>query len=136
MGSHRLERRTAEHRAGRLVTGYRKPDTRGRQRSRQRERRRPARRQRAHVSRAVCRINYPYGANEVSCGATDSNPPYLMPDRLEPFERFDLPANSVRPIWLSLDIPAGTTPGVYRGTVDVSSEKGRATLRVAITVKV
>src|SRR5437762_9345842 len=56
MGSHRLERRTAEHRAGRLVTGYRKPDTRGRQRSRQRERRRPARRQRAHVSRATLRV--------------------------------------------------------------------------------
>ncbi len=79
--------------------------------------------------------NYPYGANEVSCGATDSNPPYLMPDRLEPFQRFDLPASSVRPIWLSLDIPAGTTPGMYRGTVDISSEKGRATLRVAITVQ-
>ncbi len=79
--------------------------------------------------------NYPYGANEVSCGATDSNPPYLMPDRLEPFQRFDLPASTVRPIWLSLDIPAGATPGVYRGTVDVSSEKGHATLRVAITVQ-
>src|SRR5258705_10976355 len=79
--------------------------------------------------------NYPYGANEVSCGATDSNPPYLMPDRLQALERFDLAANSVRPIWLSLDIPAGTTPGVYRGTVDVTSEKGRATLRVAITVQ-
>ncbi len=26
--------------------------------------------------------NYPYGANEVSCGVTDSNPPYLMPDLL------------------------------------------------------
>src|SRR5213078_3133758 len=48
--------------------------------------------------------NYPYSANAVSCGATDSNPPYLMPDRLEPAERFDLPANSVRPIWVSLDV--------------------------------
>jgi hypothetical protein len=79
--------------------------------------------------------NYPYDAHEVSCGVTDSNPPYLMPDRLEPFERFDLPANSVRPIWLSLDIPAGTAPGVYRGTIDVDSDKGRATLRAQIIVQ-
>src|SRR2546427_12067899 len=76
--------------------------------------------------------NYPYGANEVSCGATDSNPPYLMPDRLEAFQRFDLPGRSVRPIWLSLDIPAGTPAGLYRGTIEVSSEKGRVSLRTQI----
>jgi hypothetical protein len=34
--------------------------------------------------------NYPYDAHEVSCGVTDSNPPYLMPDRLEPFEARDV----------------------------------------------
>jgi len=81
--------------------------------------------------------NYPYGANEVSCGATDSNPPYLMPDRLESLQRFDLPGRSVRPIWLSLDLPAGTTPGVYRGTIAVSSENpGPPTaLRIQITVQ-
>ncbi|HEV8380233.1 MAG TPA: glycoside hydrolase domain-containing protein [Gemmatimonadales bacterium] len=79
--------------------------------------------------------NYPYNANEVSCGGTDSNPPYLMPDRLEPADRFDLPGNSVRPIWLSLDIPPGTPPGRYQGTVDVSSAQGRATLRTQITVQ-
>ena len=79
--------------------------------------------------------NYPYGANQVSCGATDSNPPYLMPDRLEPFQRFDLPASTARPIWVSLDIPAATPPGLYRGTIDVSSDKGRATLRTQITVQ-
>jgi hypothetical protein len=79
--------------------------------------------------------NYPYGANEVSCGVTDTNPPYLMPDRLEPFARFDLPGSSVRPIWVSLDIPAGTAPGRYQGVIDVSSEQGRATLRAQITVQ-
>jgi glycosyl hydrolase family 123 len=79
--------------------------------------------------------NYPYGANDVSCGATDSNPPYLMPDRLEPFDRFDLPPNSVRPIWVSVDIPALATPGVYRGTIEVSSENGHTTLQTQITVQ-
>src|ERR1051326_4367785 len=79
--------------------------------------------------------NYPYGATDVSCGVTDSNPPYLMPDRLEPFQRFDLPARSVRPIWLSVDISPRTPAGGYRGTITVSSEKGSATLRTQITVQ-
>jgi len=79
--------------------------------------------------------NYPYSATAVSCGATDSNPPYLMPDRLEPAERFDLPANSVRTIWVSLDIPPGTPTGRYQGTIDVSAAQGRATLRTQITVQ-
>jgi len=76
--------------------------------------------------------NYPYGASEVSCGATDTNQTYLMPDRLEPFERFDLPGRTVRPIWLSLDIPPGTEPGVYQGTIDVASENNRAPLQVKV----
>src|SRR5437763_5817684 len=58
-----------------------------------------------------------------------------MPDRLEPFQRFDLPASTVRPIWLSLDIPPGTPAGVYRGTIAVGFEKGSATLRTEITVQ-
>ncbi|PYR87395.1 MAG: hypothetical protein DMF84_31850 [Acidobacteria bacterium] len=56
--------------------------------------------------------NYPYGANEVSCGVTDSNPPYLMPDRLEPFQRFDLPASTVRPIWARGRVPRHDRSGV------------------------
>jgi len=79
--------------------------------------------------------NYPYGASEVSCGATDTNQTYLMPDRLEPFERFDLPGRTVRPIWLSLDIPPGTEPGVYQGTIDVASERGFAPLQVKVRVQ-
>ena len=93
---------------------------------------------RSHVHVYLVRYvvsNYPYGANVVSCGETDSNPPYLMPDRLEPLERFDLPATSTRPIWLSVDVPATTAPGIYRGTVVVSSEKGQTTLHTQITVQ-
>jgi glycosyl hydrolase family 123 len=79
--------------------------------------------------------NYPYGATDVSCGATDTNPTYLMPDRLEPLDRFDLPGKTVRPIWLSLDIPPDAKPGVYQGTLDVSSENSRAQLQVKIRVQ-
>ncbi len=79
--------------------------------------------------------NYPYGATDVSCGATDTNQTYLMPDRLEPLERVDLPGRSVRPIWLSLDIPATTRPGEYQGSIDVGSENGSASLQVKIRVQ-
>ena len=40
-----------------------------------------------------------------------------MPDRFEPFERFDLPGKTVRPVWLSLDVPADTEPGWYSGDI-------------------
>jgi hypothetical protein len=42
-----------------------------------------------------------------------------MPDRFEKFDRFDLPGKTVRPIWISLNIPAQTEAGTYRGTIQV-----------------
>ena len=79
--------------------------------------------------------NYPYGAKDASCDVTATNTAYLMPDRLEPLERFDLPGRTVRPIWISLDIPPGTEPGLYQGTIDVGSEKSRVSLQVKIRVQ-
>ena len=79
--------------------------------------------------------NYPYGAKDASCDVTATSTAYLMPDRFEPLERFDLPARTVRPIWLSLDIPPGTEAGLYRGTIDVSSDKSRVSLPVKIRVQ-
>jgi hypothetical protein len=79
--------------------------------------------------------NYPYGATDVSCDVPATNATYLMPDRFETFERFDLPGRTVRPIWLSLDIPPGTEPGIYQGTIDVSSERSRVSLQARIRVQ-
>jgi len=89
----------------------------------------------AYLARYVV-SNYPYGANEVSCGPTDSNPPYLMPDRLEPFQRFDLPGRSVRPIWLSLTFPPGRRPACIAARLQ-SAPKPRppAALRIQINVQ-
>ena len=55
-----------------------------------------------------------------------------MPDRFENFERFDLPGRTVRPVWLSVDVPADTEPGIYHGTVDVNTEKFHKSLQVNI----
>jgi hypothetical protein len=58
-----------------------------------------------------------------------------MPDRLEHFDRFDLPGRTVRPVWLSIDVPARADPGIYSGTVQVQSSRERVTLQVRIHVQ-
>jgi hypothetical protein len=79
--------------------------------------------------------NYPYGAKDVTCGASPYKNLYLMPDRFESFDRFDLPGRTLRPVWLSIDIPAGTDAGVYNGTVEVKSENYSANLNLKLTVQ-
>jgi Domain of unknown function (DUF4091)/Family of unknown function (DUF6067) len=73
--------------------------------------------------------NYPYGAKDVTCGASPYKDLYLMPDR------FQLPGKTTRPVWLSIDIPAGTSAGVYTGTVEVKSEKYSTTLNLKLNVQ-
>jgi tRNA U38,U39,U40 pseudouridine synthase TruA len=79
--------------------------------------------------------NYPYDASDVSCGEGPVDKAYLMPDRLESFDRFDLPGRTVRPVWLSIDIPSTAAPGIYNGTIEVKSEKGNAILNLRIKVQ-
>jgi len=79
--------------------------------------------------------NYPYDAREVTCGEGPVDKAYLMPDRLEAFERIDLPGRTVRPVWLTLDIPPGTATGLYNGTVEVKSDNHTAILNLKIKVQ-
>src|SRR5687767_5520956 len=79
--------------------------------------------------------NYPYDAREVTCGVGPDDKAYLMPDRLEAFERFDLPGRTVRPVWLSLDIPPGTAAGLYSGTVEIKSDNHSSVLNLKIKVQ-
>jgi hypothetical protein len=82
--------------------------------------------------------NYPYGAKDVTCGASPYSSLYLMPDRFEAMtgaDRFDLPGKTVRPVWVSVDIPAGTEAGMYTGTIEVRSEKDRSLLQVKLNVQ-
>jgi hypothetical protein len=78
--------------------------------------------------------NLPYGANNFGCGAP-LDTAWLMPDRFETFERFDLPGKTVRPIWIAFEIPRSTEPGNYSGTIEVISLKENVTLKVNITVQ-
>lgn len=79
--------------------------------------------------------NYPYDAKEVTCGEGPVDKAYLMPDLLESFERFDLPCKTVRSVWLSVDIPQSAFAGVYKGTVEVMSQKENKTLNIEIKVQ-
>ncbi len=83
--------------------------------------------------------NYPYGAKDATCGESTYKNLYLMPDRFEPLtvfnDRFELPGRTIRPVWVSVDVPASTTPGIYRGTIVIGSEKESANLYFTIKVQ-
>src|SRR5688572_4179269 len=79
--------------------------------------------------------NYPYGSKEAICGTSPYNDGYLMPDRFEAFERFDLPGKSARPVWVSINVPSNAVAGTYKGRIDVLSEKNKQSLEVTIKVQ-
>jgi hypothetical protein len=79
--------------------------------------------------------NYPYGARDVVCGTSPYKNGYLMPDRFEKFNRFDVPGKTIRPVWIALNIPASAQPGIYKGTIEVQSSKQTKTLHVTIHVQ-
>lgn len=79
--------------------------------------------------------NYPYDARDVSCGEGFTNKAWLLPDRLESFDRFDLPGQTVRPLWFSIEIPADATPGDYYGEVEVKSDKQTSILKLKLRVQ-
>jgi hypothetical protein len=89
----------------------------------------------------VCYVvaNYPYGARNAVCGETPYKNGFLMPDRFVPMaigiDRFDVPARSVRPVWVSCNIPADAQAGTYTGTIEVLSQNGNAVLNVKIKVQ-
>src|SRR5882672_6652070 len=87
-----------------------------------------------HLVRYVL-SNYPYGSSKATCDVAASDTAYLMPDRFEMFDRFDLPGKTVRPVWLSLNIPEGAVPGNYNGTLEVKTAKQEMTLQLKIKVQ-
>ena len=79
--------------------------------------------------------NYPYGSKEAVCGSSPYTSGYLMPDRFEAFDRFDLPGKSARPVWVSINVPSDAAAGTYKGVINVMSEKNNRPLNVTIKVQ-
>lgn len=71
------------------------------------------------------------------CGYHDPAiyPPHLVPDMLDDIEVFDIKARSVRPVWITVSIPADAPAGEYASTVKVYA-KGRQlrTFDIGLTV--
>jgi len=71
----------------------------------------------------VCYVlsNYPYNANDASCGGGPVDQAYLLPDRFAPLtgaaDRFDVPGKTVRPVWLSINVPPNAEAGIYIGKI-------------------
>ena len=82
--------------------------------------------------------NYPYNAHDASCGGGPADKAYLLPDRFAPLAegaRFDVPGRTVRPVWLSINIPIDADPGTYSGVIQMQSQSGRADLKIKIRVQ-
>ncbi len=59
----------------------------------------------------------------------------LVPDVLDTGDRIDVPRETTRPVWLSLDVPCDVPVGRYRGSVKVTSEGGETT-DVSVVIEV
>lgn len=89
---------------------------------------------RAHLVRYVI-ANYPYGSKEGSCGDSPFKDGFLLPDRFEPFDRFDLPGKTARPVWVTIDIPAGSRPGHYKGKIEMLGKGFETSLPLDLEVQ-
>ncbi len=68
--------------------------------------------------------NLPYGSTAGDCGKADLSEIYLLPDVLEAVRSYDLGGKSVRPVWLSVDVPSDAKPGLYTSTVELKFQGG------------
>lgn len=59
----------------------------------------------------------------------------LMADMLDDIERFDIAAQTTRPVWVTLDIPEEAEPGTYTSTLTISHNGwGKAKLLIEVEV--
>ena len=79
--------------------------------------------------------NYPYGAKNATCDGSSYKNVYLLPDRFETFKQFDIPARTIRPVWISFNIPRNADSGIYNGTIEVKSENYSTTLNVKLFIQ-
>lgn len=78
--------------------------------------------------------NFSFNSNEYICGVGPKDSAYLLPDRFEDFDRFELPARTVRPIWISINIPDDAKPGLYNSTINITSTNQSIDIPINIEV--
>lgn len=71
------------------------------------------------------------------CGYRPNKAEYdssLVADRIQPIESIVYEAKTVRPVWITFDIPRDANPGLYKGSVIVKSAQNEVTLPYTIRV--
>ncbi len=66
----------------------------------------------------------PLGSHKAECAENNPGPAYLVPDLLDPAARFDTPGSTTRPVWMTIDVPRDSAPGVYRGRFELRAAGG------------
>lgn len=75
---------------------------------------------------------------EPGCGyrKPEDFPSSLVPDMLDNLDCFDIPAKTVRPVWLTINIPATAIPGVYKSELTVTAQGQKAqTFEVELNIQ-
>jgi hypothetical protein len=69
------------------------------------------------------------------CGRPNGHPSMLQADMLDCLERFDIEANTVRPVWVSIAIPKNAKPVKYDAELKISHNgRGSRTLKLQLEV--
>lgn len=69
------------------------------------------------------------------CGRANGHPAILQADMLDNLQHYNIPACTVRPVWVSIAIPKDATAGVYDATLKIShSGFGSTTLALQLEV--
>ncbi len=69
------------------------------------------------------------------CGRANGHPAMLQADMLDNLERFDIAECTVRPVWISIEVPQDAVAGVYKAKVKIShSGFGSVTLPLQLEV--
>lgn len=79
--------------------------------------------------------DYPYSSDTVSCGLSPYKQSFLMPDRLENIQRFDIPAKTVRSVWVAVNIPSDVARGTYNGSIFAHTGAESTELTLSINVQ-
>jgi len=83
--------------------------------------------------------NYPYNATNFDCGEGPVDKAYLLPDRLESLnpelDRFELPEMTLKPVWLTFEVPENTIAGIYKGEIEIQSVEKTIKLPISIEVQ-
>lgn len=62
-------------------------------------------------------------------------PTALAPDMLDTLSRYDMPARTVRPVWVTVNVPQDAQPGTYKAEIVVTHNgRGKAVLPLEVEV--